>query len=65
MPAAPSWIAARARARSAAEAPPDDGAEDADDGAPPEAVKPITKESGGGLLSFRGGWGTNRRKKGN
>lgn len=34
-------------------------------GAPPEGVKPITKE-GGGLLSFRGGFGTSRRKaKGN
>ena len=31
-------------------------------GAPEEAVKPVTKESGGGLLSFRGGLGTFRRK---
>ena len=31
-------------------------------GAPEEAVKPITKESGG-LLSFRTGWGTSRSRK--
>jgi len=31
-------------------------------GAPEDCVKPISKEGGGGLLSFRNGFGTNRRK---
>jgi hypothetical protein len=41
---------------------PDLRAKAVQQGAQPDWVKPVTKDSGGGLLSFRGGLGTFRRK---
>jgi hypothetical protein len=41
---------------------PDQRAKAVSLGAQAEWVKPVTKEGGGGLLSFRGGFGTSRRR---